>query len=161
MKAPINARKHYVQHTITQVGTGTVTTLTEINAVAHLSVDAPNEVEEGSIIKAVFCEIWLIGTFNLGSFLCMVEKNIGATGPPSFTEMSTLDSYNNKKNILFTSQGLMSEDGANPTPVLRQWIKIPRGKQRFGLGDQFRICLASLSGEDLQFCGFVTYKDYR
>ncbi len=161
MKAPIVSRKHIVQHTITQVTTGTVTTLRECHGLAVQNVDAPNEVVEGSLLKAVFVELWIIGTFNLGSYIVIVEKSPAGNPDPTFTEMSTLDAYENKKNILFTSQGLIAEDNQNPTPVLRQWIKIPKGKQRFGLQDKLKINIASLSAEDVQFCGMTIYKSYQ
>ena len=161
MKAPIVSRKHIVQHTITQVPTLTVDTKSEINAVAVQDVNLAQEVVEGSIIKAVFIERWLLGTFNEGSFVLIVEKSVGGQGVPLITDMTTLDAYPNKKNILFTSQGLLSEDNANPIPVLRQWIKIPRGKQRFGLDDKLRVCIASIGGESVQYCGLTIYKSYQ
>ncbi len=160
MRAPIVSRKHIVQHTVTQVGTGTVTTVSEINAVAMQDVNIAQEVVEGSVVKAIFIELWLIGTFNEGSFVLCVEKAVGAIAVPSFTNMTTLDAYPNKKNVLFISQGLIGEDNTNPTPVLRQWIKIPKGKQRFGLNDKLRINIAAIGSEDVQFCGVSIYKSY-
>ena len=74
-------------------------------------------------MKAVFVERWLTGTFDLGSFVLMVEKSGQDNQPPTLTEMTTLDAYANKKNILFTSQGLIPEDNANPIPVMRQWVQ--------------------------------------
>ncbi len=150
--------KHYVQHTLQQVATGTVITNVEVRAEPIASVANANHVSEGSIVDAIFLEYWISGTFNIGSFVVMVEKSQAQLSVPAFTEMAALHNYENKKNILFVSQGLMAEDNANPMPVLRQWIKIPRGKQRFGLEDELRVSLASLGAEDLQFCGFATYK---
>ncbi len=160
MRPVIASRKHIVQQSITQVTTGTVFTIEPVRATSTQTVDDPAEIIEGNVVKAIFVEIWIMGTFNLGSFVVMLEKAPAAVSDPTFTEMSTLDAYDNKKNILFTSQGLMAEDNQNPTPVLRQWIKIPKGKQRFGLRDKIKINLASLTGEDLQFCGFQLYKSY-
>ncbi len=161
MRSPINSRKHYVQHTTFQVVTGTVTSFVEITALNQSVVDAPNEVAEGATIKAIFIEMWLLGTFNEGSFVLMLEKSSQNANAPTLSEMTTLDAYDNKKNILFVSQGLIAEDSnSNPTPVLRQWIKIPKGKQRFGLNDKFRINIAAIGAEDVQGCGFSTYKDY-
>ncbi len=160
MRAPITSRKHYVQHTITTVASATVDTNSEIFAVPLQDADAPNEVPEGSVIKAIFLEYWLIGTFNEGSFVLMVEKSQSNLGQPTFTEMTTLDAYENKKNVLFVSQGLISEDGANPTPVLRQWIKIPKGKQRFGVRDAIRVSIAAIGTDAVMYCGFATYKAY-
>lgn len=161
MRAPIVSTKHYVQHTLTQVPTGTVTTNEEIVSTNLPTVDAPNEVQEGAVVKAVYLEYWLIGTFSLGSFVFILEKNQQNSQAPTISEMTTLFGYDNKKNILFTSQGLIAEDNQNPTPIVRGWFKIPKGKQRFGYRDKLRVSIASLSSEDLQFCGFATYKSYR
>ncbi len=161
MKAPIVSSKHYVQQTITQVPTATVTTFELVISTNVPSVDAPADVEEGSVIKAIYLEYWIIGTFSLGSFVFTLEKVVQNGAAPTFSEMSTLFGYDNKKNILFTSQGLIAEDNQNPTPVVRGWFKIPKGKQRFGFRDKIRVSIASLSSEDLQICGFATYKAYR
>ncbi len=161
MRPVINSTKHYVQHTITQVTTATVAEQVEAVAVPVVDVNAPNEVQEGEIIKAIYLEYWISGTFNIGSFILMVEKSQANLASTSFTEMTTLNAYENKKNVLFVSQGLTAEDNANPTPVLRQWIKIPKSKQRFGLRDAIRVQIAAIGAEDVQFCGFATYKAYR
>ncbi len=160
MRAPITSRKHYVQHTHTQIASAAVDTNSEVFAVPLQDADAPNEVPEGSIIKAIFLEYWIIGEFTEGSFVLMVEKSQSNLGQPTFTEMTTLDAYENKKNVLFVSQGLIADDSANPTPVLRQWIKIPRGKQRFGVRDAIRVSIAAIGAEGLQYCGFATFKAY-
>ncbi len=160
MRPPINSVKHYIQHTVTQVTTATVTTLRDVHAVPIQSVDTPSEVAEGSVVKAVYIELWLAGTFNIGSFVLIVEKSPAGNPDPSFTEMTTLNSYENKKNILYTTQGLIPEDNQNPIPVLRQWIKIPKGKQRFGNQDKLKINIAAIGAEDVQFCGFTLYKAY-
>ncbi len=160
MKPPIVSRKHIVQHTITQVTTATVTSLEEVRGVHVQDVNLAQEVIEGSVIKAVYIELWLLGTFNEGSYVLCVEKSESGNPNPTFTEMTTLDSYENKKNILFTSQGLIGEDNTNPTPVLRQWLKIPKGKQRFGYQDKFKINIAAIGPEDVQFCGLTIFKSY-
>ncbi len=160
MRAPIVSTKHYVQKSIFQVPTTTVTSDIHVSATDLINVDVPEDVQEGSIVKAIFIEYWILGTFNEGSFVVMVEKVPTASANPTFTNMTTLHGYANKKNILFVSQGLVAEDNANPIPVLRQWIKIPKSKQRFGFRDQLKVNLISLGSDDLQACGFSTYKDY-
>ncbi len=163
MRPPIVSRKHYVQHTQFTVASSAVRTDTDVTAVPIQDVNAPAEVQEGSIVKAIFCEYWLLGgvSVDVSSFVLMIEKTGQGNLAPSFTEMTTLDAYQNKKNVLFVSQGLLGENNANPMPVLRQWIKIPKSKQRFGLRDQLRINIASIGSEELQGCAFTTYKDYR
>ncbi len=160
MRAPINSVKHILQHTTTQVTTGTVTTLVEAVGEHIQDVSNVQEVVEGSLIKAIYVEYWILGTFSEGSYVMCIEKSEFGNPSPIFTEMSTLNSYENKKNVLFISQGLIGEDNANPTPVLRQWVKIPKGKQRFGLKDKLRINFAFLGSDDIQFCGFTLYKSY-
>jgi len=160
MKSPINSRKHIVQHTTTQVLTATVDTKSEINAVALQDVNLAQEVVEGTVVKAIFIERWLSGTFNVGSFVMMVEKSVAGQPVPTFTNMTTLDAYPNKKNILYTTQGLIPEDNGNPIPVMRQWLKIPKGKQRFGLNDKLRVVIAAIGAESVQYCGLTIYKSY-
>ncbi len=162
MRAPITSKKHIVQHTQFTTATATVTTFDDIHAVAVQDVNTSAEVEEGSVIKAVYIELWLLATANtVESFVMMVEKSQSANIEPSFTNMTTLDAYENKKNIFYTTQGLIAENGTgNPTPVIRQWIKIPKGKQRFGLQDKLRINIAAISAGGVEGCGLTIYKQY-
>ncbi len=161
MSAPIVSRKHIVQHTTFVVASGTVTTFTDVDAASIQDVGSPNEIVEGNVVKAVYVELWLLSNDNIpASFVMMVEKNPAQNPPPIFTEMTTLDVYENKKNILYTTQGLVADDSSNPTPVLRSWVKIPKGKQRFGLRDAFRINIAAIGTSDLSGCGLTIYKSY-
>lgn len=163
MKAPIHSTKHYVQFTEFSTASLTVTEQVHAHSVPVVDKNAPAEVEEGTLIKAVFVELWLVSndTPNVGSFVVIYEKMESNATPPSLTEMTTLNNYNNKKNILFTSQGILGgETVANPTPVLRQWIKIPKGKQRMGLGDELRLNIAAIGASALSGCSFATYKEY-
>jgi len=43
---------------------------------------------------------------------------------------------------------------------MRGWYKIPKTKQRFGLGDRLVLQIASQGTDALDFCGFATYKEY-
>jgi len=110
---------------------------------------------------AVFIELWLQNSANDGHAVVIVEKTQGDNAGPTFAEMAALFSYSNKKNILFTHEGLTSNDGVgNPVPILRQWIKIPKSKQRFGLGDGIALTLSNPSSNNLNRCGFAVYKEY-
>ena len=160
MKAPISSRKHYVQHTEFTVNSGTVTNQDIIVASAIQSVDTPSEVVEGSIVKAVYIERWLRGFTNDTSMVLTVEKSPSGRGPATFTDMSTLDAYTNKKNVLYTTQGLVAENTQNAIPFVRQWIKIPKGKQRFGLGDRLRVNVAVIGSSNLLGCGLDIFKSY-
>ncbi len=162
MRATINSTKHYVQFTQFAVASASVATHVHVDAVAIAAVSNPDEVREGAVIKAVFIELWLLSDTNASnSYVVTVEKTSGSEIVPTLSEMSTLMSYRNKKNILFTSQGLVGENGStNPTPVLRQWIKIPKGKQRFGRLDSLRVNIAAIGATALEGCSFSTYKEY-
>ncbi len=157
----VHSTKHYVQFS-----RGTVATVARVNldiaiAVETTSANAVDEVGEGTSLKAVYIELWLLDSGNDGSDVTIVAKlENGALGP-SFGQMNGLGTWVNKKNVLFTHQGLTPNDGiAQPFNILRSWIKIPRSKQRFGLGDRLVLTIANNSAQDLFFCGFATYKEY-
>ncbi len=162
MRAPIVSRKHYVQFTEFTIASAAVTTNLAAVGVQTADVNTPSEVVEGSVIKAVYVELWLLGKGGASgsSFVCIIEKSPASSTTATFSQMSTLDAYQNKKNILFTSQGLLGADDTNPTPVYRGWVKIPKGKQRFGLDDRFRMSIATLGVQDVLGCGMFTYKSY-
>ncbi len=123
--------------------------------------DASNEVAEGSIIKAVFIEMWLQNSANDGHSVMTLEKTQSGSVGPAFANMADLDSYLNKKNIFFTHEGLTSNDGVgNPIPVMNSWFKIPKSKQRFGLGDGLRLSISNPSSNTLNRCGKTIYKEY-
>ncbi len=162
MKAPINSKKHIIQTTETAVASATVLSIVLAHAVAIQNVNTAQEVVEGAVVKAIYLEYWFRSNVTNGaSFVAIVEKAIGQAGNPTFTEMTTLDAYKNKKNVLYTTQGLVAGSGDNPQPLMRQWIKIPRGKQRMGLDDQIRIHFAALGANALLGCGLTIYKSYQ
>ncbi len=161
MKAPVVSRKHVIQHTQFSVSSAAKTTFVEISAVAIQNVDANFEVIEGSVVKAVYIELWLLGAGSgQSSYVVIVEKSQSGQADPTFTQMTTLDAYSNKKNVLYSSEGLIAHSAGNPTPVLRQWIKVPKSKQRFGLDDRFRISIAALGASAVLGCGLTIYKSY-
>ena len=161
MRAPIHSVKHYIQKTLTTVTTGTRDNTVLVNAVATADVTTPDEVVEGALVKAVFVELWAIGSVSNQFFTAILVKLPGGLGTATFAEMANLNDWPNKKNILYTTQGLASNDGiAGPIPIIRQWFKIPKGKQRFGLGDTLQLQVASRGSDDIIMCGFSTFKEY-
>ncbi len=161
MKPIIHSRKHIVQTPFSQISTGTSETINYITTVDRTVADASNEVVEGANVKAIFIEMWVQNSANDGHQVAVLIKNpVGESGP-AFGGMADLDSYDNKKNILWTHEGLSSNDGVgNPQSILRQWIKIPKGKQRFGLGDRLDFVLSNPSSNNLNRCGLAIYKEY-
>ncbi len=157
----VHSVKHYVQLAINQIATGTRESNVIVNALERSAVNSALEVAEGSIIKAVYFEMWLQNQGNLGEFIATITKDPEASTGPSFTEMASLFTFTNKKNVLWSSQGLTSNDGVSgPVNIIRGWIKIPKSKQRFGLGDRLNLNIANVSSGDLNRCGLTIYKEY-
>lgn len=157
-KSPINSKKHYVQSSVFTVGLGAKT--------AVVAVDADNgttaqSVQEGSLIKAIWLEYWLTSDDSAqGSFVISVEKVPGGSSIMTYAESIALQTYRNKKNILYTTQGLVGPFDEQPLPLLKQLILIPKGKQRFGLEDQLLINISGITN-GVNVCGFATYKEYQ
>ncbi len=165
MQAPIISIKHFVPRTSVAIAGGTVLSHVIVDTVAQASVTAVEDVVEGSLVKAVFCEYWIMNeaaTGNQGQFTVTIEKISSGGATPTVTNMANLGSYPNKKNVLYTSQGILGEinDGQGAIPIIRTWVPIPKGKQRFSLGDRFIITLSSVSGS-YRVCGMFIYKEYK
>ncbi len=157
----VHSVKHYSQLAINQIGFGTRENNLIVAGVALQNADLSIEAVEGSTIKAVFFEMWLQNEGNLGEFIATISKDPQNGTGPTFAEMASLFTFDNKKNILWTSQGLTSNDGVSgPVNIIRQWIKIPKSKQRWGLGDALNFNIANVSSSDLVRCGFTTFKVY-
>ncbi len=161
MLATINTTKHYVHHSPTAVASSAVLVLADIDAVALPSVNLPQEVRAGAVVKAISVEIWVLANgAPHGSFTITVEKAKGGQPDITFAQNSSgLHTYPNKANILYTTQGFIGGEANNAVPLLKQWVAIPKGKQRFALGDQLRINLSSIV-QGIQFCGMIVYKEY-
>ncbi len=161
MRAPIHSDKHYFQISLSTATTGATNEEILVQAVEGSVAAAVNQVVEGAIVKAVYLEIWAIGTTADQFFTAIVVKLPGGALAPVTANMAALGTYTNKKNILYTTQGLASNDGiAMPLPLFKGWIKIPKGKQRFGLGDELAFFIASRGSATITYCGFATYKEY-
>ncbi len=158
---PIVSIKHMVQSSVAAHSAGSITNIDIIDAVARNSATAINEVNEGSIIKAVYVEFWILsGDSAITSFMVNVSKNVGGNSTLLFGQSAALDSWDNKKNIFYTTQGIVGGNTAQAVPIIRAWIKIPKGKQRFGLGDLLQLNVAAFSNE-LSSCGIFIYKEYQ
>ncbi len=162
MKAIISSRKHIVQRSLTVVQEQTVQTSNLADA-TEASPTAPQHVAVGAVIKAIFLEYWYLGE---GAQPCTVtwilEKIPAAAGSAVQAEMQDLDTYTNKKNIFKMGQGIIGDSNSNPIPIIREWVKIPKGKQRFGLGDSLKFTVSCIGETDngLEVCGFALYKEY-
>ncbi len=161
MRPVIHSTKHYVQMSRFTIGAAARINQDLIIAVESTTANAVDEVEEGAIVKAVYVEMWLLDSGAAGSAVVTLTKATAGSLGPSFGEMNALGTYDEKKNVLFTFQGLTPNDGiAQPFNIMRGWFKIPKSKQRFGLGDRLVLSFGNNSAQDLFGCGFSTYKEY-
>ncbi len=165
MLAPINSNKHYVHQAIIAVASSAIANIVISDSVVAPAAAASNSVEEGSVIKNVWVEMWLIGTGatdNQSSFTMALEKTVANQTAMTFAESVALGAYPNKKNILYVTQGLLGSnvDGQGAVPMMRGWFKIPRGKQRQGFEDKIVLNIAA-TGNPINACGIFTYKEYR
>ncbi len=166
MLAPIVSVKHYVPRAVVNVNSATVLNDIVVDAVVASAVNLATEVLEGSVIKAVFIELSIIGIGASGvtnAFNLTLEKKIADQPTMTNAQSLALFTYPNKKNILYTTQGLIGSrlDGEATRFIIKQWFKIPKGKQRFGLGDQLLLNLSNIAGSNYQVCGIYVYKEYR
>ncbi len=159
MRAPIHSVKHYVQTTLTTVLSGANLAIILARAEPIDVVNSSNEVVEGSVLKAVFVEMWIrAGDTSPGSTLVTLAK-VPDGGSMSFADQTALHDWTNKKNVFYHTQGLTNVNTADAIPFVRQWFKIPKSKQRFGLGDRLVLGIAAQALDNI-ICGFTTYKAY-
>lgn len=162
MKAPIQSRKHYVHLSNAVTTTGTLLSFEAVNAVVAPATSLPADIQEGSVIKAVYFEIWIYGLGASGTdtqFFMAIEKLTGGQPEMTFAQSATLGAYPNKKNILYTTQGVIGGIDTNSIPIIKNWLLIPKGKQRFGLGDRLQVNISAL-GANINRCGIMTFKEY-
>ncbi len=160
MKPRVQTRKHYVQWTITPVAVGTTVNEFIANSVPLQDANTANEVVEGATVSAIYIELWVIGQSDSasGNFLGSLYKKTGGDSSMTQAEHVALFDYDNKKNVLYHTQGITNDGVANATPFIRQWFKIPKGKQRMGLNDAWLLSL-STQAEAVNYCGFALYKE--
>ncbi len=160
MRAPIHAVKHYVQVSLATVAAGALLQVQFAKAQEQSTVNLADEVVEGSIIKAVYVEMWVrSGETSPGTaFLTIVKTPDNSNFV--FADAIALHDYTNKKNVLYHTQGLTNFNQADAIPFVRGWFKIPKSKQRMGLGDRLVLGIAA-QALDSVVCGFMTYKEYR
>ncbi len=162
MKATINSTKHYVPRTNTSIASGAVQSFEPVQGKQLSAVSASVDVRAGSIIKAIWLELWLLSGGASGTttqFNLTVEKLPSGLTPMTYAQSLNLMAYENKKNIFYSTQGVLSGKDTGSIPIIRQWFKIPKGKQRFGIADNMLITIAA-TGQAIQVCGNAVYKEY-
>ncbi len=163
MKAVIHSRKH-----IFQMSQATVAQAAVVDNIIAQSIEAhstvPFQILEGASLKACYVEFWVSqdSASVVGSYTVILYINPGNTPIVTTAQMAALHDYPNKKNILFTAQGLLTPNDGGQVPVLRGWYKIPKGKQRFGLNTSLNIAIRNNNATaiDINLCGVAIYKEY-
>ncbi len=160
VKPKVHSEKHYVQFSLSTLTAGNIDAKTPIAAVAIQDKNASGEVREGSDVKAIWVEYWLqTNDSSVGSFIFAIEKTMADSTGLEVGSIAALSSYTNKKNVFYYSQGLTPSNATQAIPVYKGWLKIPKSKQRFGLGDKIKLHFLAQTGS-LAFCGGSTYKEY-
>ncbi len=160
VRPQVHSTKHYVPHDLGTTGAATLDVFTDISAVVVSSSNLSNEVREGATIKAVWVELWITSDAeDQATFRISFEKANSTQSDMTFAESAALFNYKNKKNVLYVTQGLTNPKSGVAMPIYKGWVKIPKSKQRFGLGDQFRINIASQTA-GINHCGMTVYKEY-
>ncbi len=163
MAAPLVTIKHIVQIDNAQIASGAAENIELVQSVGQTAVSNTGDVVEGSIVKTVYIEMWLKSFAAAGEdtkFQLIIEKVPAGATPATFTQMNGLMGYLNKKNILYTTQGVLGDLTTQAIPIVRQWFMIPKGKQRFGLGDELVMSISATAAV-IQRCGLAIFKEWK
>ncbi len=163
MKAVITSVKHVVQRSLSTIEEQTASNV-KILDVVTAEPTTPNQVVVGCVVKAIFLEYWFLGESSQPiSVTWIIEKCPNGTVPMTFAQSSSIHTYENKRNILRLGQGVVGDSNTNPVPVIREWIKIPKGKQRMAQGDtmHFSAFVVGQTDNGGQICGVSIYKEYQ
>ncbi len=159
--APINTIKHYVQSTNASIASGALKSIVFVDAVSATRANT-FDVLEGAVIKAIFIEYWLRNNSATGTsaqFNMVIERVPSGLTSITAAQLINLQAYDNKKNILYATQGVAGDIETSSFPIFKSWLLIPKGKQRFGLGDRIVMSFTP-TGAACNECGFATYKEY-
>ncbi len=160
MKATINSQKHIIQIGPQSVTLGAILNQGLAVAVRVADADAANEVRIGSLVKTIFIELWCTSDdATQSSGIITLEKLPLATDPMTVGDSAALDSYFNKNNVFYITQGLIGQQANTGIPFLRGWFKIPRGKQRMSETSRINLNISAVL-DGVRICGFATYKEY-
>jgi len=160
MRPIISSRKLIKQIPVDTVTGGTIKNIVLANAKQDADHTVSNEVNVGSLVKAIYVEIWITADMaQPGSITVTLEKLPGVAPLMTFIQQSTLHTYPNKNNVLYITQGLIGDSNANPIPFLRKWFAIPKGKQRMAINERLVLNI-NANFQDAVHCGTVILKSY-
>ncbi len=156
----INTTKHIIQVGPQSVTLGAILNQGLAVATRVGNVDAQNEVRIGSLVKAVYVELWCTSDDATQSSLILTLEKLPLAGDPmTVGDSAALDSYFNKNNVFYITQGLIGQQANNGIPFMRGWFKIPKGKQRMSEGSRINLNISAVL-DGVRICGVVIYKEY-
>ncbi len=157
MRPMVHTEKHYHQTSLFTVASGAIRN--EVLVVAAAVPTGTNQVREGATVSAIYVEYWIqTDDTALGSSIVSLEKISSGATVMAAGDSAALNVYDNKKNIFYVQMGLTPNNITYPMNAIKGWFKIPKGKQRFGLGDSLVLNIHGQSN-GLTGCGFVIYKE--
>jgi len=160
VRPSINSEKKIVQITLSSIAENGQLALVIAEAQQDGNTALADVVDVGTIIKAIYCEMWFQGAGTQPSTTtAMVVKSPNGVGTPTVGEFTNLNTWSNKNNILEMHQGIVGDSNTNPVPFYRGWIKVPKGKQRMSVGDKFHFAVKGIT-EGTEICGLFIYKAY-
>ncbi len=158
MRPSINTEKHIIQSSLFAVASGAISNIT-IALSVRVPATTDTHVREGSKISAVYVEMWLSSDDAAsGTAIVTLEKRSVTQTAMTAADSAALHEYGNKKNVLHTFMGLMPSNVQYPMAAIKGWIKIPKGKQRFGFDDTLVLNVHGQSN-GLAGCGFFIFKE--
>ncbi len=159
----INSIKHFTPYTVATTASGAIRNVTLASAVAKGATrTAVSSVEEGCKIFGSYIELWINGigsATNETQFIVVLVLLKSGAAAPTASDMLNLQAYENKKNILYTTQGVIGSVGNQSIPLMRERYQVPKGKQRFGLGDSLNLVIATV-GASVKTCGIAVFKEF-
>ncbi len=128
---------------------------------APVAATNPQEIENTSSINAVFLNVQVAATSTaaLANVYMYVAKNPGNN--LTMPNANAVGKSDNRRHVLHQEM-IMTEKNttAIPRTLFKGVIKIPRGKQRFGVDDRLSIFLLS-PGTTYDYCIQCIYKEIK
>ncbi len=156
---PINSVKNIVDSTLLGVAAATVSSVVLAQAVDDYT-GAANQVPTGASIKSIYLFVQIIsadsGVANADWYMWKRPGSVTTIGPVPGATGGSVD----RKWIQHEEKGIPGNalDGAYPL-TFKGVIRLPRGRQRMGDGDQLRLQLRST--DVYNACVKCIYKFYK
>ncbi len=150
-----------VQLSSTNITSGTIRNQVVCTAVDTADSSVPAEVDVGTVVKAIYVEMWITSNDATTSTVTVnLEKVPRLTDLQIFAESQLIHDYFNKNNIFYITQGIVPPTNQSGIPFLRGWFKIPKGKQRMDKESAIILNISAISN-GLTVCGAFVYKSYQ